>query len=274
MEMEAHVKKSFRLALSLLVCALMACSGNNATNNGNNGNGETNNSGSDAGNNTEEDVDNSGVEYADEYETRFDTLEFGNQPAAKLNMLVSNSLDQSIEFPIIVLLQFTDFDTEAGTLMLEGGAGLKTDTEGTYEWDPDSEAEGTEGTIEPASGNFEAQIDYFGFVATFRFEDEVNKTIIPINALDISGQLALEDDGATARVANGEMSGYVTKEDGDSTEIALTPGSDPITLTQIFGADALNYDSTTGEETELGAENADSWYVTGTYTAVPADIDD
>lgn len=265
------MKKLIRLVLLCTVCAIMACSGNNGTTN----NGDsTNNGGGDAGNNTPEDVDNTGVEYADEYETRFDTLVFGNPPANKLNNLVANSLDQTKEFPIIVLLQFTDFDVDAGTVLLEGGAGLKTETEGVYEWDPDGDSQGTEGTLEATSGSFEATIDEFNFIATFRFEDQVNKTIIPIKALDIAGQLTLEDDGATARVSNGEMSGYVTKEDGDNTEISLVPGNEPISLTQIFGGDALNYDSTAGEEVDIGDPNADAWYVTGTYTAVPTDIDD
>jgi hypothetical protein len=133
---------------------------------------------------------------------------------------------------------------------------------------------GTDATLDPSTGEFAAQIPFFGFVATFEFDTDVSKTVLPINNLDISGQLVLEEGGASARVANGEMSGYITKEDGDMTEITLTPGGEPVSLTQIFKEGTLNYDSTAGMEVDTGDPSADAWFITGTYTAVPTDIDD
>lgn len=254
--------------------ALSACSGGNNGNNGETNNGTSNNGGMDAGNNgAMPDVDNTGVEYADEYETKFDSLAFSNQPGNQLNTLLANNLDTDLEFPIIVLLELTQFDLDAGTLVLQGGSGVKTETEGEFEWDPDTElSDGTQGTLDAASGEFSAEIEYFGFVATFKFENDVSKTVIPIRNLAIGGTLDLSEDGSTASVVGGTLEGIVTKEEGDTTMITLTPGGNPVSLTQLFKEGTLNWDTTTNAEVAPG--EGDAWFMKGTYTAAPTNIAD
>lgn len=253
---------------------LTACGSNNGTsNNGDSNNGAANNGEADAGNNgVSADVDNTDAEYASEYETIFDSLAFSNAPANKLNNLVANNLNQTLEFPIIVLLQVDQFDLDAGTLMLRGGSGLKTETEGVYEWDTTAESQETAGTLTPSTGEFAAQIADFGFVATFKFENDVNKVTLPIKDLNITGKLALADGGATASVVDGHMEGILTKEDGDATMITLSPGGSPISITSLFNENTLNWDTTTSAEVEAGT--GDAWFIVGDYTAASVEIDD
>ena len=264
-----------RLAFVAALTMAAACGDdakNNAATNNTGTNNDTANNGADAGNNTNTDVDNSDAEYASEYETIFDSLVFSNAPANKLNDLVMKNLVQTLEFPIIVLLQVDTFDIEAGTLMLRGGSGLKTETEGVYAWDPDSESEGTLGTLVPDTGEFSAELASFGFVASFKFENEVNKVTLPIKNLTIDGKLALDEGGATARVVDGTLAGILTKADGDATQITLAPGGSPISITQLFKESSLNWDTATNAEVEPGT--GDAWYIAGTFTANPVDIDD
>ncbi len=253
---------------------LAACGPGNNGNNGASNNGASNNGASNNGTagTSNQTVDNSGAEYADEYELKFDTLAFTNTPASSLNSIVANSLDLDEEFPIVVLIQMGDFDQEAGTGVLTGGSGFKTDDDTVFTFDEDSDPTPTEFTIDFATGAFDALVPYFGFVSTFKFENDVSKTILPIQQLQINGNLSLSDDGAEATIGNGTMAGYITKEDGDVTEITLVPGNPPATLTQIFKAENLNWDSEAGMEVDKG--EGDAWYITGEFTAIDVEIDD
>lgn len=253
------------------VVALSACGGNNGTNNGTN-NGEGTNNQTTSTNNDTTEVDNSGAEYADEYELKFDTLAFGNPPAQSLNGLVATNLRETQEYPIVVLLELFDFDFEAGTATLVGGSGLKTDEAGVYVFDAESSPEPVETTFDAETGSFEAFDDYFGFIATFKFEDEVTKTLLPIENLTIEGKLALDEGGATATIVDGYLEGILTKESGDNTMIALTPGSAPVSITQIFKETSLNFDTETNAMVDSG--EGDAWFITATYTATTVDIED
>lgn len=272
MNLEDSVKTN--VMLLALMLALAGCSGgdNNENNSASNTANNENNS-ADMGN-SNIDVDNSGVEYASQYEVVFDSLAFSTQPANQLNMLLNANLDRNLDFPILVLMRIMDIDASAGTLTLEGGSGLKTAEVDVFEFDPESEPLGSAGTLDPASGVFSADIEEFGFVATFVFEGMENKTVLRIRELTIGGTMQLSEDGATTNVVNGTLSGYMTKEDGDMTEINLAPGSDPVTITEVFKEASLNYNSTTGEMTENGADDADAWFLEGSYTAEPTDIAD
>ena len=253
------------------VALLVGCSQPSENNENSDNSTSTNNTMGDMGTITEEDVDNSGAEYASEYETRFDSLQFTIEPGARLNGIVENNLNQDLDYPIVVLLEFTDFDAEAGTLTLVGGSGAKTGTMGVYEWEMGTEQTPTEAQFDPATGEFSTQLEQFDFIATFEFEEEVNQSVLPIQGLDISGQLALEDGGETARVTNGNLAGYVTKEDGDDVMIVI-PGASPVSLTQLLKETTLNYDTTTQAQVDPGT--GDAWYLEGVYTAVPTDIAD
>lgn len=256
----------------LLAASLSAACSNDPKNNETPNNQTTANNGTPDAGNQNVDVDNTGAEYAAQYELRFDTLNFTTAPANQLNMLLAANFDLNLNYPVIVLLRLTDIDAEANTLVVEGGSGLKTQTMDTFEFDPDSDSLGTAGTLDPASGEFAAELSFFGFVATFEYEDMPSKTVLPINDLKISGQLALAEGGATASVVNGELSGFMTKADADETFIQLAPGSNPITITQIFKEDTLNYDTSTGELVDPGM--GDAWLIEGTYTAIPTTIAD
>ncbi len=255
------------LTVLAIAAMLVACSSEPS----NNSNNTTANNDPDMGNNPVE-VDNTGTEYASEYEFLFDSLAFKTAPANKLNTLLNANLDLNLEFPIIVLLKLSDVDAAAGTVVLEGGSGLKTDDITTFIFDPDSDSTGTAGTLDAATGEFAASLEYFGFVATFKFENDVSKTVLPINKLTLSGQMNLSEDGATANVVNGVLAGYMTKEDGDATLITLAAGGNPISITQVFKEDTLNYDTTTAALVDPGM--GDAWFLEGSFTAKPTVIND
>lgn len=260
-------KNWLTLILAAALCTACSSEPNNDANNNNGANHVA-----DMGNNTFVDVDNTGAEYAMQYEVRFDSLAFNTQPANQLNMLLNANLDLNLDYPILILLRLTEIDAEAGTLRLDGGSGLKTGTEGEFMFDPESEPLGSEGTLDAATGEFTAEISYFGFIATFVYEGDVNKTELPVNELSITGQLNLVDEGVGASVVNGTLAGFMTKDDADETFINLAPGSDPVSITSLFKESTLNYNSATGEMLEAGHADADSWFLAGTYTARPTTI--
>lgn len=262
--MDLEVDVTRYATLVLLALTLAACSSEPDKNSAN---AATNNSTMTTGNNT---VDNTGAEYAAEYEVIFDSIAFNSDPANKLNTLLNANLDQNLDYPVIILLSLTDVDAEAGTITLEGGSGLKTEEPNVFTYDV-ADSNATQGTLDAASGEFAADLEFFGFVATFVFEDMVSKTVLPVNDLSLAGVLDLQDGGG-ARVVNGELAGYLTKADGDDTLITLAPGGMPISLTQVFKENTLNYDVTTGEKVDPGM--GDAWFLDGTFTAKPTTIND
>ncbi len=201
---------------------------------------------------------------------RFDSLAFkqGNVGAG-LNGLLANGFNQEQDYPIVVLLDIRDLDTDAGVFELRGGAGLKTETPEEYEWEPEADATYFDGTFDPACGAFNSTVDLFEFVATFETESGPEKVILPINQLEFDAAIALAADG-TPSITQGELAGYVTKEQGDATLITLTPGSSGIPLTTVLKESKLDYDTASGEIVAEGT--GDAWFLEANFTAIQTTI--
>lgn len=258
-----------RLALlALCLSSLLAgCSSDTGTNNG------TNNTASDGGldaGNPVPDVDNSGVTYAESYSTRLTQLRFVEAPAADLNGIVELNLDQSLDEPIILLVELQDLDADAGSATLKAGSGLKGSAEGSFVYDPDSSPGTVPATIDLASGAFEGTFADYQFVATIEFSGEVQKVNIPLHDLTISGTLDLSEDGTTASIPLGKWSGHVTKADGDVTMVVLA-GGEPRPLTELFRVETLNYDTAT--DSVVAAGTGDAWKIDATFIAEAATIE-
>ena len=256
-----------KVAMILVMAALLVgCS--SSDNNGNNANNNQGNETTpleDAGGNGT-DVDNAGAEYDSSYAYVFDHIEFLEQPGRKLNNLLNSNMDLNLDHPVLIMLVLSQIDTDAGTMYIEGGSGRKTDTDNEYSYNPDAEIDGMDGTINADTGHFEAQLPTFNFVATFQTEDGPITTILPIKDLAVSGNIQFNDDDTT-EVVNGTLAGYLTKEDGDNTTIAIVPGGEPTPLTVFFQTAMLNYNTTTGARVEAGSTDADAWYLNGVFTA-------
>ena len=219
------------------------------------------------------DVDNTGLTYAEEYQVMFTDLAFlSTSPGASLNSILRQSFDQSLNYPIVVLVDIKDLDSDAGTFDLRAGSGLKTDTDGAYEWDPESDDSYTPCTVDTDSGRMQGNLALLPFVSTIEFEDRAEKVVLNLRGLHIDAKMELLEDGSQFRVRAGTLTGHLTKADGDSTSIALTPGAEGIKITQIFKEERLNFDTATGETVEAGT--GDAWYLEATFDADPANIVD
>jgi hypothetical protein len=259
-----------RLAVAVLIVAfvslLSGCCGEEH---------DENNGGMDAGSNMmmpvdagpPPDVDNTGVQYASEYATRINRLEFTSVPASELNGIISLNLDLSFDEPIILLYEFTDLDPEAGTAEVTANSGVKGGGMSQFKVDSDSVPSTAALMFDPPSGEFEALFETYHFVATIEFDGDVQRVDIPVRDLTVSGVLALSDDGTTATIPAGEWDGHVTKADADG--ILVTLGSER-TLTEMFREETLNFDSSSGEEVPEGT--GDAWHIEAIYEASSAEI--
>lgn len=240
-------------------------SGNNTTannasvNNGSGNNGASNNKGGEV---------MPPETYEDEYQFIFTRMAFLNEGATYklLNNLIRDNLDQALDSPIIVLVDFQSVDPDGGTLEMRAGAGLKTETEGEYVWDPETPEEYSEGTIDPDTGRVEGVLPKFVFTATVEGPDETFKVGLPINELQFSGNLKAEGDGEIVIIEDGFIKGYITLEDGNNVELALVPGGETSTLTEILKEENLNHDS------DDDGTN-DAWMLEAEFTAAPTNID-
>jgi hypothetical protein len=258
-------------ALALMIgCGEDESPSNNANNTSSN-NGQTTETNNSTTNNGDSGVDNSGITYQDSYQLIFDTMAFDEDSLAKsLNGLLAQNFDQSLEFPIIVLVDLKSIDPDGGTLEIRGGSGLKTETDGEYIWDPEGDDSYDAGTLGSANGRVEGVLQTLNFVATLVSETGTTKMPIPIQQLEFSGNMQLSEDGSTGSIANGRMSGYLTKEDGDAAQVVIVPGGTPISITDLFKEDKLNYDSASGELVAAG--EGDSWLLNASFTAKPVVI--
>jgi hypothetical protein len=274
-----------RILVALVVSvALTACGDTESGNNG--GNTAANNT---AANNTTTSANNTttptnagnnfsfceqsdGTAWSDRYQMRFDSIAFKQgTPGAGLNNLLADSItNQEQDFPIVVLLDIRDLDEMAGSFELRGGPGLKTGTPEEYEWEPEADDTYFDGTFDPDCGAFTATVDLFEFVATFETETGPEKVILPINELAFDA--AIKRDGDTPSIEQGELSGYITREQADNTRITLTPGSAGIPLTTVLNASQLDYDTATGETVPDG--EGDAWQLFATFSAIETTIID
>ena len=214
---------------------------------------------------TEEDA---AGEYAEEpefeaqYDMRFNAFAFDRgTPGFSLNSPLEYFLDQDLDYPVVVLVELRDLDTDAGTLQVRGGAGLKTETAGEYVWDEEvEEPEAAAGTI-AANGDFEATLPLLSFVATVESGGDINKTVIPIRDLAIDAKLQASAAGENPVINDGVLSGFVLLSEIEDVGLTIVPGQDPLPLTQLFGGpESVNYDY------DEDGEN-DAWQLSATFSA-------
>jgi len=218
-------------------------------------------------------VDNTGKEYRSSYTLRFDSMAFdAGSIAFGLNGILQQNFDQSLDYPIVVLVEVRAIDAVAGTGEIRGGSGLKTGTAEQYIWDPEGDDHYDDGTLVAATGRFEGVLETLMFVATFVTETDEQKMPIPIRQLEFQANLELSEDASTASISNGRIAGYLTKADGDIAQVQIVPGGTPISITNLFKETKLNYNSTTGEIVPEG--EGDSWWLTAGFTAIPTTIVD
>lgn len=267
----------FSLASALALVLVMAACGDDSSSDNNTTNDMTSND-TTSNNMTSNDttgtdqVDNSGKVWAERYQMRFDSMTFDpGTAAASLNPVLAQNFDQSLEFPVVVLMDIAQIDLSAGTAKIRAGSGLKTTTEGVYIWDPEGEDSYDDGTLVGDSGRFQGTLEKLNFVATLVTETGTQKVVIPIQKLEFAANIKLSEDAMTASIGNGTMAGFVTKVDGENTQVTLIPGGTPLTIAQLFKDSNLNYDSTTGQIVEKGT--GDSWWLTAKFTAVPTRIE-
>ncbi len=183
------------------------------------------------------------LELGQEYDMRITEFAFDSgSPGNPLNGTIGRFLDQDEDYPIIVLLELREIDSEEGTLMIRGGAGLHADEPGAeeYVWDDElEEPEFVEGEVD-GEGNFQATLPLLNFVATVDAEGELLKTVIPIRDLALDAQLELDDDAPV--ITEASLTGLVREEEAQDVRIALNPGSEGIALPQILGEGDLNFD--------------------------------
>lgn len=256
------------IALGAFACGDDSSESNNSNNSNNT---TTNNASNNATTGTNNVSDNTGKVWESDYQLRFDTLTFDQGTAAvRLNPILASNFNQELDFPVVVLIDVADIATDLSTATIRGGSGLKTETAGEYSWDPDGDDTYDAATLTGDTGAFQGVLQNLNFVATFVTETDTQKVVIPIQKLDVSGNISLSDDASTASIANGRMSGYVTKTDGEATQITLLPGGPPVSIAKIFEIANLNYDSTKGEVVMKGT--GDSWLLTAGFTAIPTVI--
>lgn len=239
---------------------------NNTTNNINN----LNNANNENNTNNENNFENT-AEYLDAYQLRFESLVFDQGSAGfSLNSILSQNFDQQLDVPIVVLVELRSIDAEAGSFEIRGGSGLKTETEGSYEWDPGGEEVYEPGQLVAETGAVSGTITRLDFVATIPTETDVQKVVIPIRELQFEGNLVLNEDGSEAEIPNGRLEGYLTREDGDMTEIRITPTAAPVSVTNLFREDNLNYD--VASQSIVPEGEGDAWYLTADFSAIQTTI--
>jgi hypothetical protein len=269
--------KSRLILASVAAIALgaFACGDDSTESNNSNNNTTTNNSSNNAttgtNNATNNVSDNTGKVWESDYQLRFDTLTFDQGTAAVgLNAILASNFNQELDFPVVVLIDVADIATDASTATIRGGSGLKTENAGEYSWDPDGDDTYDAATLTGDTGEFKGVLQNLNFVATFVTETDTQKVVIPIQKLEVSGNITLSDDASTASIANGRMSGFVTQADGEATQITLIPGGAPVSIAALFKTSNLNYNSATGEVVMKGT--GDSWLLTAGFTAIPTVI--
>lgn len=210
--------------------------------------------------------DMSGVaDYAANYDLIFNAFAFDDDsPANGLNPVVDLFLDQDDNYPIIVLVELTDIDSDSGDLMIRGGAGLHAGEPGggEYVWDVSEgleEPDSAQGTID-GEGRMMAALPLLNFVATVETDEDVLKTIIPIRDIQLDAVVDVASDGSEPTITDGDLAGVIFREDVDDVRIALAPGADGIPLTQVLDRDPMNCDFN-------GDGEADAWALSATFSA-------
>ena len=209
------------------------------------------------------------AEYKSEYQLRFTSFAFvDGSPGTSLNGVLEQNFDQDKKFPVIVLIEMENLDVSKTSVGVRGGSGVKTETAGTYKWDPDADVqELTTGKIE-VNGALDAMLPKLDFVASFEAPDGTAlKTVIPIKGLTLKGHLTAKEDGSEPTIDDGILEGYVTLADGDATEVVIPLGDSvsKLPLTNVFKKKNLNY--------SVNNDGVmDAWKLKASFTAVETKI--
>jgi hypothetical protein len=206
-----------------------------------------------------------------EYEMRFTEFEFTeSSPGYNANILLQDFLDQSREYPIIVLLHLDNVDPEKGTTDLRGGAGLKVDTkcdpaasDCEYKWDPMSPESYREVELNPETGELRGGLEKLDFIGTVPQEnDETEKFTIPIRDIYFhDAYLEPTEDGVA--VTGGRVEGYVTREAAEESIVRLNSAGEGTPVADLLYQDGKNpvrYDAD-------GDGEADSWCLSAEFSA-------
>lgn len=217
-----------------------------------------------------------GFEFDSEYEMRFSEFEFTrDSPGAVANSILQQYLDQSLEYPIIVLLHIREVDPQTGLAEVRGGAGVKADKECTpteqmeceYEWEDETERKYAAVRLHPETGELQGSLEKLDFIGTTKFEDgTIEKFTLPIHEIAFRNAHLRPGDGDEVEIVDGLVQGYVTEEEAEENEVTLSAGSDPIPISQLLNADPLNYDSDDDGED-------DSWCLRARFSAIETRID-
>lgn len=250
----------------LLIAFLAACGEDEA--NGNNNDTQTDTGVTEdvsQGEDTEPGVQ---ADYRSEYQLRLTSFAFtAGSPGTALNGVLKQNFDQDKNYPVIVLIEMAELDVETESVSVRGGSGIKTETPGVYNWDPDTDLQALAPGKIDADGVLDVMLPALDFVATFEGDDGPVKTVIPIKGLKLNGTLKAKADGSEPTIDDGILEGYVTEEDGNNTKV-LVPNLGELVLASVFGGEGnLNHD-VDGDGTN------DAWLLTASYTAIETSIVD
>lgn len=216
-------------------------------------NGSSDNNGNMMDTGMDPDTDNCEVpapadfEYAAGYDMRFTDIDFDTgTPISSLNGLLGTEFeDQAQALPPVVLFKLKELDTDAGTVQVRGGAGLKVDQtcdpetsevgECEYEWDPEQPSQFYDASFDADTGQLTGTLEEFIFVATFEVGDsgDFEKATIRIENLQFDATLA-PTCGDGVEIVEGDLAGRITEEDAENVQIRLTAEGDPLVLSTFI----------------------------------------
>lgn len=252
------------VTLMLAALSLTACSGdsNNASNN------TTNNANNQADMGMMQDMpaptNNAPGTWEEQYQIIFLDMNFkpGSPGSGVLNTVLRKSFNMATqEYPTIILVDLKEIDADAGTTRIKGGAGTTTAADGEFKWDAETPDVYYDGTIKKDDGEITGTFSDFKFIATIPTESDPLRVILPIQDLSFKGNLTVAEGGV--KIDNGDMTGYLTKEQGD--EITIFLNGMTLTLTSLLKESTLNLD-TDGDNVN------DAWKLEATFKAGPAKI--
>ena len=255
--------KVWLTVVAMLSLIFVACGEDNGEGEDNQQQNQTNNQNNDQNNDETLELCNDGEdpEFESEYALRFNEFEFlDGSPGHELNELIKSFLDQSRDYPIIVLLELMELDAQAGDVRVRGGAGLHAETEGEYVWDDEvEEPDETDASIDE-EGRLQAELGLLNFVATVQTEDDTLKTVIPIRDIELEATIRADEDGSNPCIDDGELQGYVVQEEVEDVRIALQEGASGTRLELVLGEENINADySGDGED--------DAWWMEAEFSA-------
>lgn len=202
-----------------------------------------------------------------QYEMRFTEFAFTeDSPGSAANSILEMFLDQSKEYPIIVLLHLKKVDPSGGEAKLRGGAGLKVDkkcdpsaSDCKYKWDPKTPDKYNDVELDSDTGEIKGGLDQLNFIGTTKFASgEIEKFTLPIHDIFFrDAYLGPGMDGAV--IEDGLIEGFVTEEDAENSKVSITESS-TLPISDLLGKENMNYDSDDDGE-------VDSWCLQASFSA-------